>query len=681
VPQNALRVLYDIESRSALDLRQVPVHVYGEHPSTSLLCIAWHVAGEDEIHSWIPGEAPPQRLLQAIAAGAELHSWTSFDPIVWNAIARDLPPIPLQQQHDIAARASMCGLPRGLEKAAAALGLPLTKDKAGANALRYLMRPRKWADGKPVFANDPARLVLVRGYCIQDLRLTAALDARLPQLPDAEREVWLHDQRLNARGFRIDPAFIRVAGPFLIRAQRDGDIRMRQVTGGVVTSISRIKALGAWLADQGVDLGNGTDAADEADEEEDPETNGGSTKGQLSKAAVRALLERPGLPPAAREALEIRQDYGRSSTAKIVALAGAVAKDQRLRDSLLYHGTLTGRQTARLFQPQNLPRDSFAPDQWNTVLADMRTLDAARFWERHGSPMAALVRLLRGSIVPADGHELLIGDFSRIELCVTAWFADQRDLLTQLRSGEKIYDLTASRIYGVPISECTEGEKYTFGKMVTLASGYGLGWKALIKQARDQYDLIIDEPLARTAIDTYRGTWTKIPELWRELESAAFDALAAPGTLFPVCDGRAALKVTKNRHWLGLQLPSGRWIRHHQPKIVLDDRNGMFDPRETLSVMGLNLTHQWVRQTLWGGHLTNYLVQGTARDLLVQAALRCEARGWPVVLQVHDEVVCEVATGTVTAEQLAAVMSELPHWLRGCPISTKTFLRNRYGKD
>jgi DNA polymerase len=141
------------------------------------------------------------------------------------------------------------------------------------------------------------------------------------------------------------------------------------------------------------------------------------------------------------------------------------------------------------------------------------------------------------------------------------------------------------------------------------------------------------------------------------------------------------LKVSRNRQWLGLQVPSGRWIRLHQPKIIMDDRGGLFEPRETLSVMGLNLAHQWVRQTVWGGHLVNYVVQGAARDLLVGAALRCEARGWPVVLQVHDEVVCETPAGRVTTDMLAAVMNQLPVWAEGCPIATKAFIRGRYGKD
>jgi DNA polymerase len=663
----------------------VPTGIYAAHASTGLLCLAWQFTGEDEIHDWAPGDHDDRelkRLHAAITAGAEMHSWTTFDPIVWHALQPDWPAIPLQQQHDIAARATLCGLPRGLEACAAALGVAMTKDKAGQNALRYLMKPQRWTAAGPVFADDPARLALVRQYNAQDIRLTVRLDRMLPQLPDEEREIWQHDQRLNARGLRIDPAFLLVAGPFLIQAQREGDAQIRRITGGAVGSVASVKALGAWLQTQGVTLrGTAKDDEDENANDSDDSGEDGSAKGALTKEAVRVLLETPGLPAAAREALEVRADYGRSSVAKIVALAGAVSPDQRLRDLLIYHGTLTGRQTGRLFQPQNLPRDSYLPEDWAGVLANMRRLDPARFRAVRGSPMVALVRMLRGAIVAADGCELAIGDFSRVELVVLAWLAKQADLLDALRAGEKIYDAMAGRIYGVTAADCAAGEKYNFGKMVTLGCGYGLGWRALIKQAREQYDLQVEEALARTAIGAYRGTWPMIPRLWRELEDATFDALGAPGTEIPACDGRAALKVSRDRQWLGLRLPSGRWIRLHQPKLIEDDRGGQFEPRVTLSAMGQNLARQWTRQTLWGGVLTNYLVQGAARDLLVEAALRCEASGWLVVLQVHDEVVCEVAAGTVSETQLRAVMDQLPDWAAGCPITSKTFIRNRYGKE
>jgi hypothetical protein len=43
--------------------------------------------------------------------------------------------------------------------------------------------------------------------------------------------------------------------------------------------------------------------------------------------------------------------------------------------------------------------------------------------------------------------------------------------------------------------------------------------------------------------------------------------------------------------------------------------------------------------------------------------------------------VAEIPAGSVTADDLAAVMNALPAWAAGCPIASKTFIRNRYGKE
>ena len=365
---------------------------------------------------------------------------------------------------------------------------------------------------------------------------------------------------------------------------------MREITGGAVESISAVKALGTWLGTQGVDLRSVEQRGDDDERRRRRRTarTASGRKGQLTKAAVRAPLERPGLPAAAREALEVRQDYGRSSTAKIVALAGAVSPDRRLRGSLLYHGTLTGRQTGRLFQPQNLPRDFHSADDWPAVLADMRARPGRVPREARLADGGALVRLLRGAIVPADGCELAIGDFATVELRCPG--LARRPERSARRPRPRREDLRAdgARIYRVPIdSIAKDTTERKFGKVTTLGCGYGLGWRALIKQAANGYDLAVDEPLARDAIDAYRTGYPTVPLLWRELEDAAFDAIEAPGVPIPVCDGRAALKMTKNLQWLGLQLPSGRWVRLHQPKIILDDRNGhVRPPRATLSVDG-----------------------------------------------------------------------------------------------
>src|SRR5689334_2343422 len=82
-PVSLMDIIFDLESRSALDLRTVPASKYAEHPSTALLCVCWQVVGELPIHSWAPGDNDTTTLHQlhrAIAGGASVHAWNSpFD--------------------------------------------------------------------------------------------------------------------------------------------------------------------------------------------------------------------------------------------------------------------------------------------------------------------------------------------------------------------------------------------------------------------------------------------------------------------------------------------------------------------------------------------------------------------------------------------------------------------------
>jgi hypothetical protein len=135
---------FDFETRSATDLTAVGVHRYAADASTEVLCCAYAV-DDEPTQLWVRGDPVPSEFVEA----ASNPNWLviAHNAAFERAITRHIlkprfgwPEIPIERWRCSMAMARAAALPGSLEKAAAALGLPVEKDKAGQKVMRQIAK-------------------------------------------------------------------------------------------------------------------------------------------------------------------------------------------------------------------------------------------------------------------------------------------------------------------------------------------------------------------------------------------------------------------------------------------------------------------------------------------------------------------------------------------------------------
>jgi len=153
------------------------------------------------------------------------------------------------------AQALACGLPGKLQRLADALECAFRKDAGGTRLMFQMARPRRARKGEnasnPLYFDDADRLQRLHDYCVEDIRVTREVDARLPQLSDTEQQVWQLSCKINDRGFHIDRALAEPARRVAQAAAPEIDAEIAELTGGAVTTINQVARLTSWLQDQG----------------------------------------------------------------------------------------------------------------------------------------------------------------------------------------------------------------------------------------------------------------------------------------------------------------------------------------------------------------------------------------------------------------------------------------------
>ena len=87
-----------------------------------------------------------------------------------------------------------------------------------------------------------------------------------------------------------------------------------------------------------------------------------------------------------------------------------------------------------------------------------------------------------------------------------------------------------------------------------------------------------------------------------------------------------------------------------------------------------------MRYPFYPGLTFQHAVQAIARDLLANGMNRVEAAGYPVVMSIHDEVICEIPDGTGDVDAFSEILCEIPKWAEGIPLLAEGWSGQRYRK-
>lgn len=661
----------DLETYSDAPIVKTGAQRYILDPSFEILLFAYSVDGQPvQIIDLASGEQVPEWLKTALVNPAYVkHAYNA--PFEFGCLSKYYGQMYPAQWRCTMFHGLYCGYTAGLEATGKALGLPEDKQKlkTGRDLIRYFCvpcRPTK-SNGQRTRNyphHDPDKWQLFKEYCCQDVVTEMEIERRLSSfpVPDFVQKQWETDLRINFRGVAVDMPFVEGALIMGNQVKTEMIAEAEQITN--LDNPNSVSQLKDWLNKE---IGTG---------EEEPEIQ------SLSKDIVKKLLNREDNSPDVQRMLQIRQELGKTSTKKYDAIKICVCPDKRVRGLLQFYGAnRTGRWAGRLVQVQNLPRTYTDPIELARELVTARKTDAMRMI--YGSVSDTLSQLIRTAFIASPGNVLIDADFSAIEARVISWLAGEQWRLEVFRTHGKIYEASASQMFGVPIELIKKGNpEYALrakGKVAELALGYQGSSGALINMGALEMGLHEEE--LPDIVQRWRTANRHIQSLWYEMDEGARQVIGFGGAV-NVHGLWLAREYDYNQgvYCFTITLPSGRKLFYINPKIGTNRFGG-----ESITYWGMDQTSKkWKEIETYGGKLTENVVQAIARDCLAEAIERLEAAGFPIVFHVHDEVVIDIkpyADNKAMLQQVVDIMKQPPAWAADMPLNAAGWVGDFFTKD
>ncbi len=228
-------------------------------------------------------------------------------------------------------------------------------------------------------------------------------------------------------------------------------------------------------------------------------------------------------------------------------------------------------------------------------------------------------RKIRATFVSGSDYEgLMSADYSQIEMRVMAHVSDDKNLIESFKSGVDFHTVTAAKVFSIPVEQITAEQRNSV-KQMNYGLAYGLSAYGLASRLK------ISNSQAMALVDGYFETFGAVRTYLNE-----------------VVDEARKVGYTESIF--------GR--RRYLPDLANPDRY----TRENAERMALNAP-----------------IQGSAADIIkvamlkVDKALKAEKLKSRILLQIHDELVLEIAPGEadiareiVTSQMAQAVELKVP---------------------
>ena len=214
---------------------------------------------------------------------------------------------------------------------------------------------------------------------------------------------------------------------------------------------------------------------------------------------------------------------------------------------------------------------------------------------------------IREMFIASKGNVLVDADYSQIELRLLAHISGDKHMQEAFLSGEDIHTVTASQVFNTPLSEVTPLQR-SRAKAVNFGIVYGISAWSLAQ------DIGVSPAEARAYMDAYLNKYDGVREYMKEIVEKAKR------------DGHVTTLYARRR-----DLP--------------ELKSSNFNTRSFGERVALNMP-----------------IQGTAADIIklamvnVYNRLKAEGLRAKLILQVHDELICECPEDE--AQRVADILSE-----------------------